>query len=138
MKFGKGRITQQMRDAREVALAEMNSHQIAQRKMIEALSWVYRWGWSSPTTIDLLSGAKRRGLAAKLVGQGLLKRTKTELGISPGHPGFICTLTEAGRQEVERHRDDLLQYCTDPYKVRRDIIRHDHMVQVRTATRGRW
>jgi len=111
--------------------------QVGQERARTALTWIYRWGWSSPATIELLTGGNRGGLAAKLVRRGLLSRTKTESG--GGHrdvPAYILTLTEAGVQEVERWLTDeaeLLPYDTDPYRVNQSLLRHDTMAQTATA-----
>jgi len=123
--------------AHAVRLTRMNGKtplQIGAEKTKTALDWVYRWGWSSPSTLDKLGGSARRGLAARLVKNGLLRSTRTESGGAVrGVPGFILTLTETGQAEVERFRENLLPYQLDQYKVRQDKLRHDHLAQMATA-----
>ena len=82
----------------------------------------------------MLGGSARRGLAARLVKNGLLRSTRTQSGGAvPGVPSFILTLTETGQAEVERFRENLLPYQLDQYKVRQDKLRHDHLAQMATA-----
>jgi hypothetical protein len=91
--------------AHAVRVAKMNGKtplQIGAEKTQTALNWVYRWGWSSPFTVDMLGGSARRGLAARLVKNGLLRSTRTQSGGAVrGVPAQILTLTETGQAEVE-------------------------------------
>lgn len=105
-----------------------------EEKVAQALDWVYRWGWASPRTVDGLSGAKRRGLAARLVRQGLLVTTRTQAG-GAGHgvPAQILTLSATGQSQVERQRVELLPYSRDPYRIRQDQLRHHELAQRVTA-----
>jgi len=107
------------------------------QRTTEALLWVYRWGWSTATTLEAQAGSERSGLAARLVKSGLLNRTKTEAGGgSRDVPQFIFTLTESGVAEVERSLDDaadLLPYDVDPYRINQALLRHDTMAQNATA-----
>jgi hypothetical protein len=122
---------ERMKKARDAA--RMNGKSPTARgkeKMNTALYWVYRWGSASPTMIDLVGGAQGRGLAARLVRQGLLTRTRTESGGGLANiPAAILTLTELGLQEAERRSDELLAYELDPYKVRQVQLRHDYLAQ---------
>lgn len=100
---------------------------------MQALDWVYRWGWSSPSTIDSLAGTVRRGLAARLVRQGLLRSTRTASGGGvKGVPATILTLTATGLSVVERVRESLLAYELDPYRYRQDQLRHYQLAQAAT------
>ena len=99
-----------------------------------ALEWIYRWGWSSPTLLDLVTDGKRTGLAARLTRQKLITSTKTESGGGvKGIPIHMLTLTNLGREEVERHREDLINYEIDPYRVDQSKLRHDQLAQRATA-----
>lgn len=126
---------QRLAQARQ-RLAErgVSPRKVGKDRAIAALDWVYRWGWSTPAVIDALTGAKRRGLCAKLVQAGLLAETKTAAGaILHDMPQKIVTLTDAGVAEIERRRvDDLMDYSTNPYKVNQALIRHDLLVQKAT------
>lgn len=121
--------------AREIGLAGLSPRARGEEKVAQALDWIYRWVWASPQTIDSLSGAKRRGLAARLVRQGLLVSTRTQAG-GAGHgvPARVLTLSLAGQAEVERQRTDLLPYSRDPYKIRQDQLRHYELAQRVTAS----
>jgi len=107
------------------------------QRTTEALLWVYRWGWSSATTLETQAGSERSGLASRLVKSGLLNRTKTEAGGGARDvPQFIFTLTEMGIAEVERsltNAGDLLPYDIDPYRINQALLRHDTMAQNATA-----
>jgi hypothetical protein len=98
-----------------------------------ALDWIYRWGWASPSILDLVTDGKRTGLAARLTRQKLITTTKTESGGGvQGIPIHILTLTSVGLDEVERLREDLLQYQTDPYRIDQTKLRHDQLAQKAT------
>jgi len=103
----------------------------------QALLWVYRWGWSTATTLEAQAGSERSGLAARLVKSGLMNRTKTEAGGGARDvPQYIFTLTDAGVAEVERSLNDaaeLLPYDVDPYRINQALLRHDTMAQNATA-----
>lgn len=100
-----------------------------------ALDWIYRWGWSSSKILDAATGGGRSGIAARLVKNKLLRSTKTETGGSvKGIPVYLLTLTPTGLDEVERHRESLIQYELDPYKIDQTKLRHDGMGQMATAS----
>jgi hypothetical protein len=99
-----------------------------------ALDWVYRWGWTSSQILDLATGGGRAGIAARLVKNMLLRATKTETGGSvKGIPIHMLTLTETGLDEAERHREDLIKYEMDPYRIDQTKLRHDSLSQMSTA-----
>lgn len=123
-----------MRIAREKVLNGKTPRQRGEEKTLTALDWIYRWGWSSPSTVELIGGAKRSGLAARLVRNGLLLSTKTESGGGVrGVPTSILTLTRLGLEEIERFREVLLPYQLDPFRIRQDKLRHDQLAQHLTA-----
>jgi hypothetical protein len=103
-------------------------------KLRLALDWIYRWGYSSPSVLDLLSGAKRNGFPAKLVKNNLCAKTKTQTGgLASGIPAVYLTLTHLGLAEAERFQKNLLNYNTDPYRVDQTKMRHDLIAQKATA-----
>ena len=127
--------SEKMLAARSQRLEGTNPRAVGRAKARQALEWVYRWGWASHKTIDGLAGVKRRGLAAKLARQGLLQATRTESGGAVDDvPGHILTLTKLGQAEVEKWREELLQYDVDPYRVRQDLLRHNELAQRATAS----
>jgi len=102
-------------------------------KQRTALDWIYRWGWTSPSVLDSVAGGVRSSLSSRLVKKGLLKSTKTESGGGlKDIPMQILTLTELGCEEVERLRDDLIQYELNPYKIDQTKLRHDQLAQKAT------
>lgn len=123
-----------MRLARQEILNGQSPRERGDEKMRLALDWIYRWGYSSPKVIELIGGAARSGLSARLVKRGLLRSTRTESGGGlKGVPDVILTLTELGQQEIERVSDRLLQYDQDPYKINQLKLRHDTLAQSATA-----
>lgn len=111
-------------------MGSVNPRERGREKMRVALDWIYRWGWASPSTIELTTGGKRSGLTARLVRQKFLKSTRTESGGgAKGIPMFILTLTRIGLEEVERHREDLIRYELDSYRIDQTKLRHDELAQ---------
>jgi len=97
------------------ALNGQSSRARGTQKMHQALSWVYRWGWSTPTILDALTGNKATGLSARLVRRGLLRKTRTESGgILQGVPAWFLTLTNTGLLETERFQNRQIEYELDP------------------------
>jgi len=108
------------------------TRQLGRERIYFALDWIYRWGWSSPSVIDMTTGASRRGLCAKLVRAGLLTETKTAAGkILEDLPSKIVTLSDDGLAYVEKHKQEqeLLDYPLNPYKVNQSLLRHDLLAQ---------
>jgi len=108
------------------------TRQLGRERIYFALDWIYRWGWSSPSMIDMTTGAMRRGLCAKLVKAGLLIETKTAAGkILEDIPSKIVTLSEDGLAYVEKHKDEkeLMDYPLNPYRVNQALLRHDLLAQ---------
>ena len=101
----------------------------------EALEWVYKWGWSTPTVLEIQAGTFRSGLAARLVKNGFLNRIQAPSGGINSTPSFLLTLTEKGFEEAVRITDKLLQYETDPHRINLKNVTHDEIVQRVTALR---
>jgi hypothetical protein len=108
--------------------------QRGREKIQLAVDWIYRWGFSSPSVIDILSGTGRCGFPMKLVRRGLCMRTRTASGgMLEGVPNFFLTLTALGVTEAERLRETLIDYEIDPYRVKQAQMRHDLLAQTATA-----
>lgn len=107
-----------------------NGVAIGRARALEALRWVYAWGWSAPAILESLAQTNRQGLVARLVRQGLLKQHRTPTGGGVRDvPIFMCTLTDLGESEVVRNMtelDDLLPYAP---RVAWPQMRHDFWVQ---------
>lgn len=120
-----------------LALAGRSPRQVGEEKAFKALAWVYKWGWSSSKVLGMLCNDNQNGLAARLVKRGFLIKTRTESGGGCRDiPAFIFTLTDKGIAEVERHLktdDELLEYDTNPLKIKQTLLRHDHLAQYITA-----
>lgn len=118
------------REAKKIKLGLQSPRQRGDEKTRAALDWIYRWGWSSPSIIELVGGAQRSGLAARLVKRGFLQSTRTESGgAQAGVPATILTLTEAGQSELERNRTELMKYERDPHRIDQRLLRHDYLTQ---------
>lgn len=117
----------QLAEARS-ALARLGKspRQIGDEARLQVLEWIYRWGYSSATIIQLLLNRTSAGYATKLVKQGWLISTKSESGM----PKAYFTLSPSGLAEVERHASELLRYQEiDPYRVNQKLIRHNLVAQ---------
>lgn len=91
----------------------------------QALNWIYRWGWSTPTIIDHLSGAKGRGLTSRLIKNKLIIKTEVENARIP----YILTLTKNGLEEALSHASRQLPYELNPTKYRNDQHYHYDLAQ---------
>lgn len=121
--------------AREAKSKGRSPKEVGQDKVDKALEWIYRWGWASPSTIDILIDTKRRGFSARLVKRGLVRSTKTaDGGATKGVPIFVLTLTEMGVAEVERNAIKIMPYeLNPPRSVTPQFLRHDQLSQHATA-----
>lgn len=123
-------FTEQFYKSRNTALANKSTQERGFEKLILALYWVYRWGYSFPSILDQVGNVKARGLSAKLVKQGLLKSTKTALSAGfKGVPNQMLTLTGEGVRIVENHVELQYAYEIDPYRIRQDQLRHYFICQ---------
>lgn len=125
--------------ARRLAEAGKTSREIGTARRIEALRWLYRWGWSTPTIVDLIAGGSRRGLCTRLEKQGLVKTHPTPSGGGvKGVPASVVVLTADGVTETEAQLADaqILPYPTHPDRtIPWHQLRHDVLVQLWTARR---
>lgn len=111
-------------------LAGMSPIEAGKLREKKALEWIYRFGWASPSTIEILVGTDRSGLANRLAKNGKVAITKTDSGVTTKFvPGRFLTLTRMGLEDVERQREFLLPYNLDPYRVNQSNLRHDEMAQ---------
>jgi len=103
---------------------------------LTALTWIYRWGWASSTTLEMLVGTQRSGLAQRLVKSGLLVSTKTQSRRNEKFlPGSFLTLTVDGKHMVEIGRLEPMPYEHRPERVNQNHLVHDEMAQRITAER---
>jgi hypothetical protein len=95
---------------RAAALVRETGISSAQRgalKVARACVHLYRWGWASPSTVDLVAQDSRGGYAQRLRRQGLVKISEPIHG-APGTryvPRFAVYLTGAGRERALRELD---------------------------------
>ena len=99
-----------------------------------ALDWLYRWGWSSPSVLDLTTGGTRSNLVQKLIKNQLVKSTRTQAGGGiKGVPSQMLTLTSFGIEQAEARSETLIPYEIDPYRINQSLLRHDEIMQRATA-----
>lgn len=117
-------------------LAGQSTLERGRARTLTALTWIYRWGWASSTTLEILVGTRRSGLAQRLIKNGLVISTKTRSRRTEKYlPGSFLTLTLDGKHMVEVHRMEPLQYEHRPERINQNILLHNEMVQRLTAER---
>lgn len=117
-------------------LAGRSSLERGRERALTALTWVYRWGWASSTTLEMLVGTQRSGLAQRLVKSGLLVSTKTQSRRNEKFlPGSFLTLTQDGKHMVEVDRMEPMPYEHRPERVNQNHLMHNEMAQRFTAER---
>ena len=117
-------------------LGGMSSLDKGKERTQKAIDWIYRWGWASPTTLEMLAGTKRSGLALRLVKNQLLVSTKTlSRRTEKFLPGTFLTLTPTGKHLAEVNRDHQMQYECRPERINQNHLLHDEMAQRATAER---
>lgn len=127
---------EKMQTARAAALTHQSPRARGQEKVLLALRWIYRWGWSSPSLVEKVAKDNRNGLIGRLVKQGLVNKTPVAAGGLRDVPVSILTLTEAGVAQVEKciqHENDLLPYNLNPLRIPAATLRHDLLAQRVTA-----
>lgn len=130
------RDTSIARAALKHKLAGRSSLERGRERAMSALTWIYRWDWASSSTLEILVGTKRSGLAPRLVKSGLLVNTKTSSRRTEKFlPGSFLTLTPDGKHKVEVSRMALLQYEHRPDRVNQNNLTHNEMAQRITAER---
>lgn len=104
--------------------------ELGHERTLQALRWVYLFGWSTASLLEQLVNTNRGGLGARLVRQGLLKKH-----LSPGGGGIkgaplaVLTLTPWGEQYVVRYADSVDSLHAYSPKVGWAQLRHDCLVQ---------
>lgn len=133
-----------MSAAKAAALAKAQAASLAQseygsprerglKRAHDAIEWIYKWGWSTPTVIEINAGSFRSGLANRLVKSGVLNRIETPSGGINNTPTFLLTLTKKGLEKAVEITDKLLPYETDPHRINLNNVTHDELVQRLTA-----
>ena len=107
----------------------------AAQKVTAALTWLYRWEWCAPATLDATANDTRGGYAQRLKRAGLVHIT--EIIGSPGtrhRPRHAVSLTSAGVETA-------IEALTDESRIRETVktgvravpkhqIEHDHRLQL--------
>ena len=114
----------------------MSSLEKGKERTQKAIEWIYRWGWASPTTLEILAGTKRSGLSQRLLKNQLLVSTKTlSRRTEKFLPGSFLTLTPTGKHLAEVNRESQMPYDIRPERVNQNHLFHDEMAQRATAER---
>lgn len=104
--------------------------ELGHERTLQALRWVYQFGWSSAALLEQLVGTNRGGLGARLVRQGLLKKHLSPAGGGiKDAPLAVLTLTQWGEEYVCRYAED--EDDLHPYSpaIGWAQLRHDCIVQ---------
>jgi hypothetical protein len=130
MTEAKPKVSPATRQGWAVMASKTSPRERGEQKVTEALVWIYRWGWSSPSIIDSLCSTARRGLTRRMVKRGLIVSTRTESGGAlKSIPNYILTLTKAGLVEEERNHNEQVKYIIDPLRIDQGKLRHDFLCQ---------
>lgn len=118
---------------KKVAELVLTSREQGQKKKMDALNWVYLFGFTSREIIDGINGTARRGLTRTLVSKKLLLETRT----GSGTPKFFYTLTLMGLCLVEAQLSLLMPYQIDAHRYRQNKFLHDLIIQKTALTAQR-
>ena len=117
-------------------LGGMSSLDKGKERTQKAIEWIYRWGWASPTTLEILAGTQRSGLSQRLIKNQLLVSTKTlSRRTEKFLPGSFLTLTATGKHMAEVNREIQMPYECRPERINQNHLLHDEMAQRATAER---
>ena len=95
----------------------------------KVIEWIYRWGWSTPTVLEILVDSKRSGLANRLVKSGIFHRIPTPSGGINNTPSCLLTLTQKGLEKAVELTDREYEYETDPHRISLKNVPHDEVAQ---------
>lgn len=104
-----------------------------QERTKKAIDWVYRFGYTSPTTLEMALKSFRSGIGNRLVKSGLLIKTETPSGGINNTPAFLLTLSQKGLDYAIESTDILLPYEINPEKINHALVNHSEKVQRLTA-----
>lgn len=122
--------------ASKAALAGKSPRTVGLDRAEQALLWIYRWGWTTPTVLELaMNSSGRSGLGNRLVKSGLLVRTPTPSGGINQTPSCILTLSRAGLEHATALATTLLPYELNPLRIKPSTINHGETIQRLTAAK---
>lgn len=96
-----------------------------------ALTWLRRWGWSSPTVLDALTRSSRRGLVARLERAKMVETIEIDfysIAIAP-LPKKLVKITEMGQQVAETFCSNVKTIYDDIARPKPQQLLHDIKVQ---------
>ena len=122
---------EQLRLAREKLKARgLSPTIIGKLNRLKVIDLIYKWGYTSPTIVQILLEITKGGYLPKLTDQGLLKKIRLE-AIGADIPQFIYILTNMGLAEAERHANGLIEYV-ELNGIKQNLVRHNLLVQATT------
>ncbi len=117
----------QLQSARKQLKALGSPTEVQRDNLLEILTWLYRWGYSTADVLSDLLGRANRSHARRLERNGWL-RSVTVLG----YPTYYV-LSEKGLSEITHHSEYLLEYIEiDPYRVHLPTLHHYLIAQLET------
>lgn len=130
----KNRIAKAQEAAKAMRESGLSPRERGHQRTLQALDWVYKWGWTSSTILELLTGQSVSTLTARLVKSGLLRATVTEsAGGIPDIPRRFFTLTQIGLDTIMKQQTVLIDYDIRPERVNQEKLKHDGLAQSGTA-----
>ena len=96
------------------------------QKIMDVLTWLYRFGVSTADIINLVSGQLKPGFAKRLADKGLIVATLTE----SGQPKYFYTLSQEGHDIAASYAPIPIRYrYFEPYKIKQSKFSHDFCAQ---------
>ena len=91
-----------------------------------ALDWTYRWGYSTPSILQMVLKHEGMSWTTSAIRGGWLRKT----GITSRERVKVVTLTEKGVSWVEQGRSEILRYSElDPHRISPMTIWHNLLAQ---------
>lgn len=91
-----------------------------------ALSWIYKWGYSTAPIIQLLMGHQGMSWTTGAIRNGWLRKT----GATAHERTRVLTLTPKGVAWVEQRRNELYRYSElDPHRISPMTVMHNLLAQ---------
>lgn len=128
------RIAKAQEAVKQMRESGLSPRERGHQRTLQALDWIYKWGWTSSTILEILTGQSVSTLTARLVKSGLLRATVTEsAGGVPDIPRRFFTLTQLGLDTIMKQQTVLIDYDIRPERVNQEMLKHDSLAQISTA-----
>jgi hypothetical protein len=114
-----------MNAARSAALGDMSPAERGQKKVLDCLLWIYKWGWSTSEILRNVSGAAQP-IVPRMLAAGLVKQTELFNAGLLGRPRYSISLSRDGLARAQAQTDRIYNYTNH---VRKNQIDHDLFAQ---------